>query len=654
MKNFKFCCILCLFILLFNVSCMKAENIIPFIEVSASNSDGIMLSENIVNLSGMSENSITAFHDNSVDGATMWCSKAKPLGDVKLTFDLKQTYNLKNLYVWNFNRLDHLDNGIKNMRIEYSSDKLNWNALPKPANVDYEVLDNYPFQLAKASGDKNLIATNLSGNNLPISLSGVKARYIRFVISKKVNEGNWGGNSFGLSEVIFTTDDDVNNTVEVYSDFSKVVNKCGNMLFGGCHCPSLPHSYQMLPLLVDAGFNVLRSDMWLETILPANITLEDYKNNVNDVQNPDNWDFTNMEMAVRAKKAGMKVMMIISYCPAWLSYDGTTKGIPRDMDVYADIVRKVYSRYYKYIDWVEIYNEPGYFMTIKDSPYTSVGAALADIYITCVNVVREITPDMPIGGTSVVMYGDGGVGGSTNRDFFADKRINKDNFNFYSHHVYSDYGIQTEKETVTRVKNLLDEFGYGDLPIYFTEWSSTISNIADTITYTGSKSHTFVGNCLVNWMRDGLTGAMHWNYLQAITENGTNEQGVSVDAHGMYAWDVKGKVGRLLPKAYVFTLLSKTLGLGLGENTVVETKCEENSLNIISLINSKGEKCTVIINNNSTPVDISLNTDTNSLEKYSVTFYEKGLEGEKVDFTDGKAVISLLPMSVTGIKYLEN
>ena len=295
------------------------------------------------------------------------------------------------------------------------------------------------------------------------------------------------------------------------------------MLFGGCQNPSLPHSHKILPQLTDAGFNCIRCDMWLEKILPANITYQDYINNVNDVQNPDTWDFSDLELAVRAKKSGMKVMMIIAYCPGWLAYNGTSKGVPMDLDVYADIVRKVYSRYHKYIDWVEVYNEPGYFMTIDKSPYASAGAALADIYMTCVKVVREITPDMPMGGTSVVTHSDGGVGGSTNRDFFADKRINKDNFNFYSHHVYGDYGIPTEQETVTRVKNLLGKFGYADLPVYFTEWSTSISNAADSITYTGSKSHLFVANCLVNWMRDGLTGAMHWNYLQAFAENGTTE-----------------------------------------------------------------------------------------------------------------------------------
>lgn len=38
--------------------------------------------------------------------------------------------------------------------------------------------------------------------------------------------------------------------------------------------------------------------------------------------------FSDLELAVRAKKSGMKVMMIIAYCPGWLAYNGTSKGVP--------------------------------------------------------------------------------------------------------------------------------------------------------------------------------------------------------------------------------------------------------------------------------------------------------------------------------------
>ena len=447
------------------------------------------------------------------------------------------------------------------------------------------------------------------------------------------------------------------NSYNVSVNPQTIINTCGNMVFGACQIPSYAHTKTILPLLIDAGFNNVRTDMWLETILPQNITYDDYINNVNDVQNPDTWDYSNMELAVLAKKAGMKVMMIISYCPAWLSYNGKTNGVPKDLKVYADIVRKVYSRYSNYIDWIEVYNEPGYFFTIENSPYLSVGKALADVYMTCVNVVKDLTPTMPMGGTSAVTWSDGGVGGTTNSDFFSDKRINKSNFNFYSHHVYGDYGIKTTKETVTRVKTELTKFGYGDLPIYFTEWSTSINNAADSITYTGTQSHIFVGNCLINWMRDGLTGAEHWNYLQAA-HVGVTESGISTDGHGMYKWNTTTKQGELLPKAFVFKLMSKTLGLGIGENKVVETVSDALSLNIASFTNAAGITSTIFVNEKATDVVVNLSctlSGVTSIEKNVVTYGNKGENAETVSFTTVNGVnlcqLTVPALSVTAVQY---
>lgn len=650
------------FLLLALTAQLKSENIIPYVSVSASSSEGIMQSTNLVNASGLSALATNATHDNAPDGSSMWQGKASIL-DVTLTFDLKQNYNLKDLYVWNFNQQSNTDKGLKNIRISYSSTGSTWTLLPAPSNPGYEVNASYPFQLARANGAVALPATNLNdGNNTPIDLRGINARYVRFTISQTAGTGNWSSvKTFGLSEVMFTTDDTVEDILNITVNSANEENRCGNMVFGGCHNPSYAHSQQILPMLVDAGFNNVRSDMWLETILPQDITYEDYLNNVNDVQNPDTWNYSNLELAVRAKSAGMNVMMIISYCPAWLTYNGTTKGMPKDLDVYADIVQKIYSRYYKYIDWVEVYNEPGYFFTIEGSPYSSTGKALADIYMTCEKVVHAITPDMPMGGTSVVTSGDGGVGGSTNRDFFSDSRINKNNFNFYSHHVYSDYGVSTVKETVTRVKSQLAKFGYEDLPIYFTEWSQSINNKADSAFYTGTKAHLFAGNCLLNWMRDGITGAQHWNYLQAIADDGGFEAGISTDAHGMYAWNARTKQGRLLPKAYTFKLLSKTLGLGIGENKIVETaSTTDSNLNIVSFVNAEGVSSTVFVNEGSIPIKIKMNYvgyTPSKVESYAVTFYDKGETPENINFTTSDGVttstITIEPMAVVGIKYIK-
>ena len=641
---------------------VQASNIITNVRIDTSSGSGTnMPVANVSNGSGMSIISPAGFHDNSSSGETMWTCNYQ-WSEIYVTFDLRTSYNIENMYVWNFNQPDNTDKGMKNVKIQYSENNSVWTTLAAPVNPGYVVDANYPFQFTQANGQPNLPATNLNdGENTPIRINA-KARYVRIISAQinTANEGNWGGNATGLSEVLFTTADEVSAGYPVTVNTANVIDICGHLLFGGCHNPSYTHSQTMLPLFVDAGMNTVRSDFWFEEIVPKLSSVEDYYNNVNDCQNPDKWDYTKVELTVLAKKAGMKTMMIISYCPTWLSYNGLSSGVPKDMTVYTDILRKVYSRYHQYIDYVEFYNEPGYFFSIENSPYTSVGQALVDMYIPCYEVVQSISPGKPMGGLSVVTHSDGGVGGSTNRDFFGDPRITKDNFNFYSHHVYSDYGIETSKESVKRVKNELSKFGFGHLPVWFTEWSMSINNRADSIYYTGTKSHTFVGKSLVNWMNEGLTGAHHWNYMRAVAIGG-NEAGENSDAHGMYVWNATNKTGYLLPKAFVFKLMSKTLGLGKATNKVLYLENSvETLLKIGAYTNSEGITSVIAVNDADSPVQISLKmlglSGIASVEQYTVTFTQKGETPVRPAFSQTsnlEMTIDIPASSVVGLKFIK-
>ncbi len=640
----------------------NSVNVIPNVKIlSSTSSVSGMPAANLINGSGMSAATINGTHDNSSTGATMWSSNYQ-WSDITVTFDLGILYNVKELYVWNFNQSGNTNKGMKNVKIQCSADNSQWTNVTPPSNPGYTVNNNYPFQLAQASGMENMLATNLNdGHNTPVSISA-NARYIRMSAAQlgSSDAGNWGGNAIGLSEVLFTTDDELADGYKIEIDINNITNTCGNLVFGGCQSPSFTHAQTIYPLFTDAGMNTIRTDLWIESIVPALSSVEEYYNNVNDCQNPDKWDYSNVELMVLAKKAGMKTMMIISYCPSWLSYNGKSSGVPKDMDVYTDILRKIYSRYHQYVDYVEFYNEPGYFFKIDGSPYESVGQALADMYIPCYEVIQSITPGMPMGGLSVVTQNDGGVGGSTNRDFFSDPRINTSNFNFYSHHVYSDYGIETSQETVTRVKGELAKFGFGDLPVWFTEWSRSINNAADSIYYTGTKSHTYAGKCLVNWMRDGLTGAHHWNYLQGVSI-GSKEAGANTDAHGMYAWNSTNKTGYLLPKAFVFKMMSRSLGLGKGTNEVLKL---ENSagqlLNMIAFKNSDGITSVVAVNEGASTIRVDLRVaglaGVSKVEQYTVTFTEKGETPSTPSFTSDtktQVVVDVPPSSVVGVKFVK-
>ncbi|MDK2991985.1 MAG: hypothetical protein PWP48_1218 [Clostridiales bacterium] len=146
-------------------------------------------------------------HDNHPKGATMWC--AQPADDDKLwlQFDFEGVYPIGEVEVWNYNRYDpstpgisYTNQGLKNIRIFYSIDKLDWVELKGPG---------YPYQLAKANGTNGCMATNLNdGNNTPINFGGISVRYVKICINPRPNDGNWGGINgnepvFGLSEVQF-------------------------------------------------------------------------------------------------------------------------------------------------------------------------------------------------------------------------------------------------------------------------------------------------------------------------------------------------------------------------------------------------------------------------------------------------------------------
>ena len=67
--------------------------------------------------------------------------------------------------------IKQLNKGVKNMRIEYSTDKTNWTELPAPAEPGYTMDASYPFQLAQASGTSELKATNLDRKSTRLNSS---------------------------------------------------------------------------------------------------------------------------------------------------------------------------------------------------------------------------------------------------------------------------------------------------------------------------------------------------------------------------------------------------------------------------------------------------------------------------------------------------
>ena len=124
---------------------------------------------------------------NAHDG---WISCEKSLNPVAsrgnthwIRYDFGQSYPLHDLTVWNMNHPEFVDDGIKDVIIEYSSDGTSWS-----------LADTLTIPRAPASGFyEGVLCTDLEG---------VNARYLLLTALD-----NYGGGCYGLSEIkVYTSD----------------------------------------------------------------------------------------------------------------------------------------------------------------------------------------------------------------------------------------------------------------------------------------------------------------------------------------------------------------------------------------------------------------------------------------------------------------
>lgn len=168
---------------------------------------GDQIPRNIVNNSGMSgSDSISDVHDAHGSAATMWHTAANPGENAWVVIDLGDSFAIDKMYVWNMNQANNSARGLKNVKIEYSTERdSGWTELSAGDMTFTDGAQGYPFQFAKAPGVAGISATNLNdGSNSPVSFGGAEARYVRITAAPAAGVGSWGDVYFGLSEVRFT------------------------------------------------------------------------------------------------------------------------------------------------------------------------------------------------------------------------------------------------------------------------------------------------------------------------------------------------------------------------------------------------------------------------------------------------------------------
>lgn len=149
-------------------------------EASSANSPSHQ-AVNTINGSGLTDDK----HNST--NTDMWLSGTTGGNWIKYTFN--RVYKLEKMQLWNYNQNGFTTRGIRNAKIEYSTDNQNWTVLQA----------NYPF--TQAPGTNGYLHAD------DVFFNGVLARYVR--ITPATVNGNWGfaNQQVGISEVIFNLDE---------------------------------------------------------------------------------------------------------------------------------------------------------------------------------------------------------------------------------------------------------------------------------------------------------------------------------------------------------------------------------------------------------------------------------------------------------------
>ena len=357
-------------------------------------------------------------------------------------------------------------------------------------------------------------------------------------------------------------------------DYRNTIGSGHPEIFGGSYFPVIDTALQQQ--IVNAGVTLIRGDYRMGSLVTTS-TIDNYKNNVGNVQDSGTWNWTgSISGAQAARNAGLKILMIIDYNVSWNSYSGTTEGVPKDWWVFEDIVKKMYRHFPA--DMLEVWNEPDinpHFLDLTGSPYTSPEAAYADIYYHAAHAIRSVDVKVPIGGPTMA----GGYAGYTGGWIFSlltDRSIPNGWINFASYHNYAE-GV-SEDPTVL---NEAQEFRPG-IPVYLTEWNARpcSGNDATTVSYAGMR--------LSNMMNLGIAGASYYA-IDDMAHQGCN----------FYA------DGKLLPKARAWRLMSKDLGLGAGPS-IIKSTTVSGVTTAVAAINSSGQPVLAVVNHSGDEVSVTV------------------------------------------------
>ncbi|WNR45271.1 discoidin domain-containing protein [Paenibacillus roseipurpureus] len=384
---------------------------------------------------------------------------------------------------------------------------------------------------------------------------------------------------------------------EVTYNFATEVNQGSPYVFGGTGNDQTDAG--VIAALKGKGFNLTRLDAQMIGIVPSKLpgtttatTVANYKaamadSATGDVADPStwNWEDSGLESKLNAyDSAGYKIMLVFAYTSPWLSYSGAKTGVPMDLDVYQDIITKIYQHFASKVDYWEVWNEPDNdsVFSLSGSPYTDRILAYRDMYYAAASGIRSVSATAPIGGPALASsYWTGWVD-----SMFNDSRIAND-VNFISFHNYA----LNETEPVLNWKTYLANKGKSSIPLFMDEWNvqGKISLITPMDNMDDS-AISFTGKRLID------------NYKNGIFSTSLYSLGEGLNFGFWYTtFD-----GQLASKTRTWDVLANRIGLGTGQGSVKQTVSQVGIRSGMAVTNAAGEKVVAFSNPESFSRDVAV------------------------------------------------
>lgn len=406
-------------------------------------------------------------------------------------------------------------------------------------------------------------------------------------------------------DVLGITSDETAATI----DFSKQTTQASPLIFGGAHYAKLEHQ-SAWDQEAAAGVTVMRSDFYMDRYLPTNTTINDYANNVKGVKDPANWnqvEINKIKSAYQeAHKRNMKTIGILTYAVKWLTYNNTNYGVPKDWNVYEDLVRKSYTLFRDDIDYLEVWNEPDLgFLDVTGSGMTKE-EAYYQIVKHATKAIHEV--DVSKNDGKQMKIGVGVTATPTNISVLdkvlADKEITSQIY-FVSYHNYEHIA----EPSFNQVKAMMAKNNVSQLKIFQTEWAHTPNLKVPDVQVLSYQAIPYAGGKLIDFMNMGLESA---NYFALQPIDPTSTRG---DEGYLGFYQVNTTQTSLLPIARTWTLMSKTLSLGKGKSAVFQT-IADTSKKVSAWKNSDNQYGVVLTNPNTTA------------STYNLTLYNLPISGK--------------------------